>query len=152
MYTTIDINELKKEMNISDQITLFDTTLRDGEQAPGIALTPDEKIQIAQKLDNLGIDIIEIGKLTGNLWVQISLARYLLCNKGKVLTFSGIPPLLSPDFFFIHDVTFKRYPTSFNFIFRTVYFLMLKLCLNRAKKVFTVSYFSRDTTTVEFEN
>ena len=61
LYTTIDINELKKEMNISNQITLFDTTLRDGEQAPGIALTPDEKIQIAQRLDNLGIDIIEIG-------------------------------------------------------------------------------------------
>lgn len=61
LYTTIDINDLKKDMNLSDQITLFDTTLRDGEQAPGIALTPDEKIQIAQRLDNLGIDIIEIG-------------------------------------------------------------------------------------------
>lgn len=61
MYTTIDINDLKKDMNINNQISIFDTTLRDGEQAPGIALTPDEKIQIAQKLDKLGVDIIEIG-------------------------------------------------------------------------------------------
>ena len=53
---------LKKEnMNISDKIYIFDTTLRDGEQTPGVALTVDEKIQIAQKLNNLGVDKIEVG-------------------------------------------------------------------------------------------
>lgn len=60
MYT-VDINELKKDMNIPKTVKIFDTTLRDGEQAPGVALTVDEKIQIAQKLDNLGVDTIEIG-------------------------------------------------------------------------------------------
>ena len=45
MYT-IDINRLKKQMDIADQINLFDTTLRDGEQAPGIALTPSEKSKL----------------------------------------------------------------------------------------------------------
>ena len=60
MYT-IDINRLKKQMDIADQINLFDTTLRDGEQAPGIALTPSEKIKIAEKLDKLGVNTIEIG-------------------------------------------------------------------------------------------
>lgn len=42
-------------------VKIFDTTLRDGEQAPGIALSPDDKIRIAQALDNLGVDIIEAG-------------------------------------------------------------------------------------------
>ena len=49
-----NIETLKKEnMNLADKIYIFDTTLRDGEQAPGVALTVDEKIQIAQKLDKL---------------------------------------------------------------------------------------------------
>ncbi len=53
---------LKKEnMNLSEKIYIFDTTLRDGEQTPGVALTVDEKIQIAQKLNNLGVDKIEVG-------------------------------------------------------------------------------------------
>ncbi|WP_086636694.1 (R)-citramalate synthase [Methanonatronarchaeum thermophilum] len=39
----------------------MDTTLRDGEQTPGVSLTPDEKLWIAKKLDELGVDIIEAG-------------------------------------------------------------------------------------------
>lgn len=55
-----NIETLKKgNMNLADKIYIFDTTLRDGEQAPGVALTVDEKIQIAQKLDKLGVDKIE---------------------------------------------------------------------------------------------
>ena len=51
----------KKDMNLDDKIYIFDTTLRDGEQTPGVALTVDEKMQIAQKLNNLGVDKIEVG-------------------------------------------------------------------------------------------
>ena len=51
----------KKDMNLADKIYIFDTTLRDGEQTPGVALTVDEKMQIAQKLNNLGVDKIEVG-------------------------------------------------------------------------------------------
>src|SRR6185437_4320515 len=43
------------------KVRIFDTTLRDGEQTPGVALTPDQKIAIAQKLDELGVDAIEAG-------------------------------------------------------------------------------------------
>ena len=57
-----NIEIIKKEsMNLADKIYIFDTTLRDGEQTPGVALTVDEKIQIAQKLNNLGVDKIEVG-------------------------------------------------------------------------------------------
>ena len=43
------------------RITIFDTTLRDGEQSPGIALHPHEKAEIAEQLERLGVDVIEAG-------------------------------------------------------------------------------------------
>ena len=43
------------------RITIFDTTLRDGEQSPGIALRPEEKAEIAEQLEQLGVDVIEAG-------------------------------------------------------------------------------------------
>ena len=46
---------------MQDQIRVFDSTLRDGEQAPGIALDPDQKVEIATQLARLGVDIIEAG-------------------------------------------------------------------------------------------
>jgi 2-isopropylmalate synthase len=45
----------------SDRLIIFDTTLRDGEQAPGIALSPDEKVAIAHQLARLRVDVIEAG-------------------------------------------------------------------------------------------
>ena len=44
-----------------NQVKIFDSTLRDGEQAPGIALDPDQKVMIAAQLAKLGVDIIEAG-------------------------------------------------------------------------------------------
>ena len=44
-----------------DKLVIFDTTLRDGEQSPGIALTPHEKLIIAQQLEKLKVDVIEAG-------------------------------------------------------------------------------------------
>ena len=43
------------------RVKIFDTTLRDGEQSPGAAMTLDEKLQIAAPLDEMGVDIIEAG-------------------------------------------------------------------------------------------
>jgi len=43
------------------RIKIFDTTLRDGEQAPGASLTAEEKLEIAKQLARLNVDIIEAG-------------------------------------------------------------------------------------------
>jgi 2-isopropylmalate synthase len=43
------------------RVRIFDTTLRDGEQSPGVSITPEQKLQIAIKLDRLGVDAIEAG-------------------------------------------------------------------------------------------
>src|SRR5277367_3238329 len=45
----------------SDRILMFDTTLRDGEQSPGISLNKTEKLEIAHQLARLGVDVIEAG-------------------------------------------------------------------------------------------
>lgn len=44
-----------------DQIIIFDTTLRDGEQSPGATMTQADKIEIAEALDTMGVDVIEAG-------------------------------------------------------------------------------------------
>ena len=44
-----------------DRVLIFDTSLRDGEQCPGATMTHEEKIEVAEILDNMGVDIIEAG-------------------------------------------------------------------------------------------
>ena len=44
-----------------DRVVIFDTTLRDGEQCPGATMTHEEKLEIAELLDEMGVDIIEAG-------------------------------------------------------------------------------------------
>jgi 2-isopropylmalate synthase len=44
-----------------DRLIVFDTTLRDGEQAPGFSLRVDEKVRMARQLEALGVDIVEAG-------------------------------------------------------------------------------------------
>lgn len=45
----------------SNYVNIFDTTLRDGEQAPGCSMTAEEKLRVAYQLEKLGVDIIEAG-------------------------------------------------------------------------------------------
>jgi 2-isopropylmalate synthase len=44
-----------------NRIIIFDTTLRDGEQSPGASMTHEEKLQVAELLDEMGVDVIEAG-------------------------------------------------------------------------------------------
>src|SRR3979409_2143143 len=46
---------------MSNRVRIFDTTLRDGEQSPGAAMTSAEKLEVARTLARLGVDIIEAG-------------------------------------------------------------------------------------------
>lgn len=46
---------------MTKRIHIFDTTLRDGEQTPGVSLNPQEKLEIAKQLESLGVDVIEAG-------------------------------------------------------------------------------------------
>ncbi len=46
---------------MKDQLVIFDTTMRDGEQSPGAAMTRDEKVRIAKQLERLRVDVIEAG-------------------------------------------------------------------------------------------
>jgi 2-isopropylmalate synthase len=57
-----NMTELKESYTEkSDRVRIFDTTLRDGEQSPGAAMTHEEKIEVAVLLEEMGIDIIEAG-------------------------------------------------------------------------------------------
>jgi len=48
-------------MSVHDKLTIFDTTLRDGEQSPGASMTRDEKVRIAKALERMRVDVIEAG-------------------------------------------------------------------------------------------
>lgn len=56
--------------NPPSDVMIYDTTLRDGEQTPGVTITTDEKITIAEKLDKLGVDVIELGFPAASLGEQ----------------------------------------------------------------------------------
>src|SRR5581483_11157410 len=51
----------KPEDHKKERVYIFDTTLRDGEQAPGASLNTEEKLKVAAQLEKLGVDIIEAG-------------------------------------------------------------------------------------------
>ena len=52
---------MTKRLPVTDHVRIFDTTLRDGEQAPGCTMTGDEKLAVARQLARLGVDVIEAG-------------------------------------------------------------------------------------------
>lgn len=73
------------------RIKVLDTTLRDGEQTPGVSLTPQEKVRIAKALDGLGVDFIEAGSACTSPGEAESIK--LIANEGlkaKVLSFSRV--------------------------------------------------------------
>ena len=54
-------HQQEESPTMSDQLIIFDTTLRDGEQSPGASMTRDEKLRIARQLERLKVDVIEAG-------------------------------------------------------------------------------------------
>jgi 2-isopropylmalate synthase len=58
---TVAADANKPGSSNKDRVFIFDTTLRDGEQSPGATMTLEEKLQVAEALDEMGVDIIEAG-------------------------------------------------------------------------------------------
>ncbi len=102
------IDKVKQEIKMPEKVRIFDTTLRDGEQTPGVAITPDEKIRIAKRLDRLGVDIIEVGFPAASLGEQRA-AREIkglglnaqVCGLARVLQ-EDIDAALDSDVDYIH--------------------------------------------------
>ncbi len=73
------------------RLNVLDTTLRDGEQTPGVSLTPQEKLKIAKALDGLGVDFLEAGSACTSPGEAESIR--LIADEGlkaKVLSFSRV--------------------------------------------------------------
>ncbi len=68
-----------------DVVRFFDTTLRDGEQAPGIALTAPEKVEIAEQLARLGVDVLEAGFPASSPGDFDAVSRIAASVKGPVI-------------------------------------------------------------------
>lgn len=66
-----------------NRVYFFDTTLRDGEQTPGVSLQTPEKIEIAKGLVRLGIDVIEAGFPTASLGILKQYKRLLARLKAQ---------------------------------------------------------------------
>jgi 2-isopropylmalate synthase len=78
-----------------DRVLIFDTTLRDGEQCPGATMTFEEKLEIAEMLDAMGVDIIEAGfpiASDGDFEAVSEIARRL-----KRATVAGLARAISAD-------------------------------------------------------
>ena len=61
VFVSPHMEKVASNLNLPEHVYIFDTSLRDGEQSPGISYTLDQKIQIAQQLNKLGVDVIEAG-------------------------------------------------------------------------------------------
>lgn len=86
-----------------------------------------------------------VGKHSGYYWEQVELPLYLWrCGSPKLVNFCSVAPLLyGNNYVAVHDITWVRYPETFSKAFCIVYnFLIPRLC-KRAKKLITVSEFSK---------
>lgn len=70
---------------MTDRLIILDTTLRDGEQAPGIALSPDDKVAIAHQLARLQVDVIEAGFAASSPGDFLSVSRIAAEVRGPVI-------------------------------------------------------------------
>ena len=78
----------------ASKLRFFDTTLRDGEQTPGVSLNPDQKLEIATKLADLGVDVVEAGSAAASAGEQDAI---------RLISDAGLP---------VETCTFVRAVTS----------------------------------------
>jgi len=76
-------------------VKILDTTLRDGEQTPGVSLTPEDKLEIARALDDFGVDVIEAGSAVTSPGEQEGIKR--IANEGLRAEISSYARILQSD-------------------------------------------------------
>jgi methanogen homocitrate synthase len=83
-----DHPEVTEGLQLPHKVEIHDATLRDGEQTPGVAFSIEDKIRIAEKLDETGVEIIEVGSPASedNYQVMKALAQRNL--KSKIFAFT----------------------------------------------------------------
>ena len=72
-------------MSVNNKIEILDSTLREGEQTPGVSFTKSQKITIAKMLDSFGVDFIELGHpaVSPDIYKTIEALNQLSLNAKK---------------------------------------------------------------------
>lgn len=106
------------------------------------------EILIPEKTYNLpelkNIKYVVKGKLIDNIWEQITLYLYAKKTKRTIINMSNTAPILKPDILIVHDINITKNSSQFNFIKVLFYKILYSLNIKRAKKLITVSNFSKE--------
>lgn len=112
--------------DIMEKIIIFDTTLRDGEQAPGASLNAAEKLEIAQSLADLGVDVIEAGFPVSSKGELVSVQQIAKAIKGPVIC--GLARAIKTDIDTAYEaVKYARHPRIHVFLATSKIHLQYKL-------------------------
>ena len=90
------------------------------------------------------IRVVETGILNNRLWEHISFPYFVKRNKAISVNLCNVAPLVSPDIVCIHDMKIKAHPEYFSKKFRLWYEILFRNETKRAKKIITVSEFSKN--------
>lgn len=99
--------------------------------------------EIKEIPDYKNIKVTKVGRLNNRLWEHISFPIYVLKNHAISLNLCNVAPLLAPGIVCMHDMKIKAHPEYFSWKFRLWYELLFKNAAKRAKKIITVSEFSK---------
>jgi 2-isopropylmalate synthase len=114
------------------RITVFDTTLRDGEQSPGATMTPAEKLRMAHQLDALGVDVIETGFPISS--PDDFLAARRIANEVTRPVLAGLARATAEDIDRAAEaLQSARHPRIHTFIATSDVHLRRKLCISEAE-------------------
>ena len=89
------------------------------------------------------ISVVKVGKLKNRMWEHISFPLYVKKHNGVSLNLCNVAPLFSPGIVCIHDMKIKKRPKDFSRKFLLWYNLLFFNACKRAKKIITVSHFSK---------
>jgi 2-isopropylmalate synthase len=136
-------------LGANNKVRIFDTTLRDGEQTPGVSITPEQKVQIAIKLDELGIDAIEAGFPVVSHGETVAIKN--ITKQGLKAEICGLARAVKSD---LDAVINCDLPYVHVFIATSDIHMQFKLRMNRQqvmeKAVWAVEYAKKHGVQVEF--